>query len=89
MATHKSAEKRARQSLRRAQFNQSRGSAVKTWEKKLRTAIQAKDTKLATELLKTFTSKIDRAAKKNIIHFKAASRGIARLSKQVSLLAGK
>lgn len=83
LATHKSAEKRARQSLRRAQFNKSRNSSVKTWEKKLRSAIQSKDTKVAQELLKTFATQIDRAAKKNIVHFKAASRKISRLSKQV------
>ncbi len=83
MATHKSAEKRARQSVRKAKFNRARSSAVKTWEKNLKTAIAAKDVKKAQELLKTFASQIDRAAKKNIVHFKAASRKIARLSKQV------
>lgn len=86
MANHKSATKRARQSPKRADRNRSKKNAVKTWEKKLRQAIQGKDLKAAQEVLKSFSSQIDRAAKKSAIHYKSAARKISRLAKQVASL---
>ena len=86
MATHKSAEKRARQSLKKRVRNSQVKSSVRTWEKKLRKAMAAKDSTVAQELLKTFTSQIDKATQKGIVHAKAASRKISRLSAQISAL---
>ncbi len=89
MANHKSAQKRARQSLKTRARNSQAKSAVRTWEKKLRKAVTDKDTKAAQELLRTFTSKIDSAAQKGIVHVKAASRKVSRISAQISALVGK
>ncbi len=86
MATHKSSEKRARQDIKKADRNHKTLSAVRTIEKKLRTAIATKDAKAAPELLKTFSSKIDKAATKGVVPTKTASRKISRLSAQVSSL---
>lgn len=86
MATHKSAEKRARQALKKNASNRMTMSVLRTFEKKLRTAITAKDLKTAEALLVAFSSKIDRAAKKGVVHTKNASRRIGRLSAHVSAL---
>lgn len=86
MATHKSAEKRARQSIKRSARNKQTLGTIRTWEKKLKTAIGAKDSKASQEFLLSYTSKIAKAAKKGVIHARTASRKISRLSKQVSTL---
>ena len=87
MATHKSAEKRARQSLKRREHNSGIKKTVRTVEKKLRKAIEEKNAGIVTELLREFMSRIDRAAKRRIFHPNAASRKVARLSKQASKVA--
>ena len=86
MANHKSAAKRARQSVKRAARRSSYKSSVRTAEKTLRKTIAAKDTKAAGEALKTFMSRINRASKTNIYHPRAAARKIARLSSAVAAM---
>jgi small subunit ribosomal protein S20 len=86
LANHKSAEKRARQSLKRRTRNSQAKSAVRTFEKKLRKAVADKDTKVAQELLTAFMSKIDSAAQKGVVHVKAASRKVGRISAQISAM---
>jgi small subunit ribosomal protein S20 len=83
---HVSAMKRARQSLRRQERNVSWQSRVKTFEKKVITAVQKKDVKLAKEALVEFMSQIDKAAQKGAVHARRAARRIGRLSKQVASL---
>lgn len=86
MATHKSSEKRARQDIKKSANNQKTLSSVRTAEKKLRTAIASKDVKSATELLKKFSSTIDKAASKGVVHAKTAARKVSRVSTQISSL---
>ncbi len=85
MANHKSAAKRARQSDAKKVRNLATKNGVRSLEKKVRTAITAKDAK-ATELLREFASKVSKAAKKGAIPAKTASRKVARLATQVSAL---
>lgn len=87
MANHKSAEKRARISLRRKAINSKTLSGVRTLEKKLRKTITAKQKDEAAKVLKEFTSTIGKAAQKGRVPARTASRKISRLSKQVSALA--
>lgn len=87
MANHKSAEKRARQSVKRQAINSRTIAAVRTAEVKLRKALAAKDAAAVPALLITFKSRIDKAAQKGRLTRETASRKIARLSKQVSALA--
>lgn len=84
MANHKSSVKRARQDLKKRARNTTKKSAIKTFEKKLRAAINEKNPKLAQELLRSLSSKLDKAAKSGVIHFKQASRKISRLSSQIA-----
>jgi len=83
LANHKSAKKRAKQGQVRRLRNRSAKTNLRTLEKKLReakeTGSDAKD-----ELLKQTQSAIHKAAKKGIIHKKAASRKISRLFKLVN-----
>jgi small subunit ribosomal protein S20 len=89
VANHKSAQKRARQSLKKRERNTGVKSALKTIEKRVRGAITQKDAQKAAELLRTLASRIDKAAKSGVVHANAASRKISRLATQVSALAGK
>lgn len=89
MATHKSAEKRARQAVRRNTRNSQIIGAVRTAEKKVRTAIAGGDKTQAATLLNTYMSKITKAATKGVLHTKTASRKVSRLTERVSGMAAK
>lgn len=89
MADHKSAAKRARQTVRRSLRNSNGKAQVRTWEKKLRIAVEKKDLKAAETLLREFSSVIGKAAQKGIVHVKSASRKVGRISKQLSALSSK
>ncbi len=83
MATHKSAEKRARQAVRRNKRNSHSLSTVRTWEKKLRTAIAGGDNSDAKTLLTKYMSMLSKAATAGVVHAKTASRKISRISERV------
>lgn len=77
---HLSAIKRHRQSLKRADRNQTALSAVKTAIKKVKQAVVAKDAARIQTSLRTAMSLLHRAASKGILHHRNAARHIARLS---------
>lgn len=83
MANHKSSEKRARQDVKRNKRNTGTIAGVRTFEKSLRLAVGEKNKDKALEILKQFTSKIDKAAQKGAVHAKTAARKISRLNKYV------
>jgi small subunit ribosomal protein S20 len=87
LANHKSAEKRARSSLRRNAINAKTLSGVRTFEKKLRKSLAAKKKDESAADLKACASSIAKAAQKGRIHPRTASRKISRAAKQVSALA--
>ncbi|MCB0392135.1 MAG: 30S ribosomal protein S20 [Bdellovibrionales bacterium] len=84
MANHKSAAKRARQTLRKNTRNHTTKKAIRTVEKKLKTAIENKSKEDSQKILLEFTSRIDRAAEKGILHKNNASRRVSRLAKKVN-----
>lgn len=86
LANHKSAAKRARQSLKKGSRNSGTRKTVRTIEKALRVSIEKKDKKAAGELLKDYVSRIDKAAQKGILHRNHASRRVGNLSAQVTSL---
>lgn len=86
MATHKSAEKRARQSLVRRARNKSQIGDMRTTLKNLRKLISEKKSDLLQASLREVTSKIQRLAEKGVIHNNKASRLISRAAKQVAQL---
>ena len=80
MANIKSAAKRARQSIIRKDRNQQAKKAVRSIEKKVRTAVSAKDKDQAALLFKEYSSSIAKAAQKKMFHANTASRKISRLA---------
>jgi len=86
MANHVSAEKRARQALKRRARNRSTLSAVRTAIKKVEAAVAAKDKEAATTALSSATSLIGRAASKRVLHPNTAGRRVSRLTVQVNQL---
>lgn len=87
MPTHKSAEKALRQSITRNLRNKAVKSKVRTVIKKVETA---QDKTQAKELLKQTFSSLDKAVKRNVMHFNQASRTKSRLTRLVNQLgAGK
>jgi small subunit ribosomal protein S20 len=75
-----SAEKRNRQRIKRRARNQFHLTTMRTYVKRVRVAIEAKDGKLG-DLLKAAIAVIDKAASKGVIDKKAAARKISRLTK--------
>lgn len=83
---HRSAIKRHRQSLKRAERNQSVMSELKNTMKKVLSAVQAKNKAGAETSLREVMSQLSRAATKKIVHRGYASRQTSRLSSLVSSL---
>lgn len=81
---HKSAQKRARQTVKKTERNKQKKAMLKSSIKKL-SAISEK-TAAETELKKT-VKLIDRAAAKGIIHKNKAARQKSQLAKKVNKLA--
>lgn len=86
MATHKSAEKRARQTVKKTAVNKSRKNGVKTFEKSLAKAIETKDIKALPGLLKAYASQVTKAASKRVVSKNHASRKIGRFSAKIAAL---
>jgi small subunit ribosomal protein S20 len=74
MANTKSAAKRARQSVRRASFNSSILTGLKTEQKKFRKAIAAGNLDAAKAEFAKVISELDRAAKRGVIHKNLVNR---------------
>ena len=89
MATHKSAEKRDRQSEKRRERNIGGKSAIKTRIKSVLSAVETKDKEASLNALKAAIPMIDKAADKGVIHKKNASRKVSRLTKKINALQGK
>ncbi len=86
MATHKSALKRQKQDEKRSRRNVHIRSTLKTLIKRVRLAVEAKDSDKARTTLAEVIPAIDKAKSKGVIHRNTASRKISRLTKLVSSL---
>ena len=81
MAHTKQALKRARQNERLRVKNKAMRSDVKTHIKALRAAFASKDEAKITEEVRLTQSKLDKAAKRRVLHPNAAARLTARLAR--------
>jgi len=88
VANHKSAEKRIRQNAKRAERNRYQRSTMRTYVKRVRTAIDAGDKDAAADALCIAVKQIAKAASKGVIHSNQASRRISRLTLAVNQLNG-
>ena len=84
MASHESALKAHRQSLKNREHNRRFRSRLRNALRSIRTAIDAKDVTSAKASLKETVSLIDRMASKGIIHRNAASRYKSRLTTRIA-----
>ncbi len=76
--------KRARQERKRNLRNRSVNSQVKTYTRKVLTAIDAGDREQVEKTLREAVKVIDSAASKGVLHLNTASRKISRLSKRAN-----
>jgi small subunit ribosomal protein S20 len=85
MATHKSAEKRARQTIKRNVINRARRSRIATAVKAVDIAVAAKDINAAVKAQRAAESALARSAGRTL-HWKTAARKVSRLAKRVKSL---
>jgi len=81
---HQSAVKAARQSLKRQERNRAILRRVRTFMKKVHTAVQDKNNDAAKATLKEATSELHKAVTKGTLHRNTASRWISRLAARVN-----
>jgi small subunit ribosomal protein S20 len=86
LATHKSAEKRARQNKKRQLRNVSVKSRVKTRLKAVLSVVGEKKKDDSRDALAKAIAVIDKAASKGVLHKNTASRKISRLTRKVNQL---
>jgi small subunit ribosomal protein S20 len=86
MATHVSAEKRIRQTARRTAVNRARLSRIRTYVKKIETAIAAGDKEAARAALKEAQPEMQRGAQKGVLHKSTVARKLSRLSARIKTL---
>ena len=84
MASHASALKAHRQSLKNREHNRQFRSRLRSALKSIRTAIDANDLTGAKSALKQTISLIDKMASKGVIHRNAAGRYKSRLQTRIA-----
>ncbi|MBO1359762.1 30S ribosomal protein S20 [Acetobacter sacchari] len=87
MANIASARKRIRQTERRTARNTARMSRMRTFIKKVETAIASGNKEQANAALKLAQPEIQRAATKGVVHHNTIARKISRLSARIKALA--
>jgi len=86
MATHKSAEKRIRQIAKRTVVNRARLSRVRTFVKKVETAIATGDRAAAQSAFQLAQPELHRAITKGLLHKNTVSRKLSRLATRINAL---
>jgi small subunit ribosomal protein S20 len=89
MPNHKSAEKRVRQSEKRRVINRGHKSKVRTYIKKLRTALDSGKSEDVQSVLPEVMSVIDKSVQKGVMHKNAAARYKSRLTVRANQTAAK
>jgi len=87
MANTASARKRIRQTATRTARNQARKSRMRTFIKKVETAIASGDKSAAAAALVAAQPEMQRAAGKGVVHKNTVARKVSRLSARVKALA--
>lgn len=86
MANTPQAEKRIRRNARRAAINKTRVSRIRTFVKRVESAIDAGQKSEAEAALRAAEPELMRGVSKGVLHKNTASRKISRLSKRVAQL---
>jgi small subunit ribosomal protein S20 len=86
MPHHKSAEKRLRQTETRTAVNRARMSRVRTFVKKVETAIATGDKTAAQSAFQEAQPELHRATTKGVMHRNTVARKLSRLAAQINAL---
>ena len=86
MANTPQAKKRIRRNDKRAEINGARMSRIRSFVKKVETALEGGDTAAAAEALRAAQPEMARGVARGVIHKNTASRKMSRLSKRVAAL---
>jgi small subunit ribosomal protein S20 len=86
MANTPQAKKRIRRNDRRAEINGARVSRIRTFVKKVESALVAGDKEAAAAALAAAQPEMARGVSKGVVHKNTASRKFARLTKRVAAL---
>ncbi len=86
MANTPQAKKRIRRNDRRAEVNTARVSRIRGFVKKVETAIEGGDKKVAEAALKDAQPELARGVARGVMHKNTFARKMSRLSKRVSAL---
>ena len=87
MAHHKSAIKRIRQTEHRTTVNRARRGRIRTFVKKVESAIESGNQQEAQLALKAAQPELMRGVSKGVLHQKTASRKMSRLAARIKALA--
>lgn len=86
MANHPSAEKRNRQTQRRTEVNGARKSRIRSFVKKVETAIASGDKDAAKQAFADAAPEMQRGASKGVVHQRTVARKLSRLSARIKSL---
>jgi small subunit ribosomal protein S20 len=86
MPHHKSAEKRLRQTEKRTAINRARMSRVRTFVKKVESAIASGDKAAAQSALQVAQPELHRATTKGVLHKNTVARKLSRLATRINAL---
>ena len=86
MADHASSKKRIRTNARRNEINTARTSRLRTFLKKVETAIAGGDAKAAADAFKVVQPELARSVSKNLLAKNTAARKLSRLSARIKAL---
>jgi len=86
MADHKSSKKRIRQTARRNAVNGARRSSIRSFIKKVESAIASGDQVVAQEALKAAQPQMMRGAQKGVFHKNTMARKLSRLSASIKAI---
>ncbi len=86
MANTSSAKKRVRRDVRRTRVNGARRARIRTYVRRVETAIAAGDREAAAEALRLAQPEMMRGVTRGVVTRNAASRKISRLSRRIRAL---
>lgn len=86
MANHPSAEKRHRQTVRRTEVNRARVSRIRSFVKKVETAIASGDKNAAKQAFAAAAPELQRGVGKGVLHQNTVARKLSRLSARIKAL---
>ncbi len=89
MANHKSALKRARQTVKRTERNRFYRTRIKNMTRAVREAVEAGDATKAAEALKTVNKNFHAYVSKGVLKKNTAARKVSRLAKLVNSMSNE